>query len=315
MCMEPSSARRHLWNALAGLGVGAACTVATAPFATGWTCSEADLAWALVLCSPILSIVPTLTTGSPRLGRAGSFAVTGVLAILMGAVNATVVWAITQLAVGRDLDELGTVMVFSLPFGGVPGLGFALPLALGGWFARDAGKASAASIGGARGLLLVVALVGAATSLVVVTMRDLVYTAWPFVVAFDVVVALLCVGYAARDALLALHIRRLVAGRSGTVVVAEDLGEEPPADVPHVLSGGSWRRRRVQLLRVAPQDPGPYRTSEARTPVLSLAGPVDFTLRALVRGIALLVLCAGLLGWSAAQAPHIAPRPPNVCER
>ncbi len=157
------------------------------------------------------------------------------------------------------------------------------------------------------------AIAGAGTSALVVTTRDLVYTAWPVVLVFDAVVALLCLAVAARDLRLALRIHRLANDRTGAVEIADAPADEPPEGLPHVLGGASWRVRPMQILRIAAQDPGPYRASRARTPLLSLAAPPRAALAALVRGALLLVLCAGILGWSATQAPHLAPAPPLVC--
>lgn len=310
---------RLLWHALAGLGTGSACTIATAPFATGAGCDASRLAWSLAICTPLLAVLPPLVASHRGLGRGGAATISGVLAVLVGALNAVVVWVVTEiLAGGVDVDEIGVVLLFSLPFGGIPGAGFSLPLAAATWFTRARLQAPAGAIGASRGLLLVVAIVGAATSTVVVqtmTAQHATYMAWPFVLAFDVAVGLACLAVAARDAWLALRIHDLASDRTGAIEIVETSVGAPPPGLPHVIGGASPRRRPVQILRGAVQDPGPYRTSRARTPILSLAAPPPQAIGALIRRVVLLVACAAVLGWSATAAPRLAPEVSPTCQR
>lgn len=314
--MDDARSSAHLvWHALAAFGVALAGTIATAPFAAGWTCTDRDLAWSLALCTPLVALLPGWLASPRRYGRTGATAVSAATSIGAGAVNAVVVWVVSEsLHGGSPLDDdLGLVLLFALPFGGIPGAAFGVPMGFGTWFARTKLAAPAGAIGAARGLLLVVAVVGAGTSALVVTTRDLVYTAWPVVLAFDVIVAVLCLAVATRDVLLALRIHRLASDATGTFAIVDAPADAPPAGLPRVLDGGGGGGRSVQIVRTAPQDAGPYRATRLSVPILSLAAPPRATIAALARAALLLVLCAGILGWSATQAPRLAPLPPLAC--
>lgn len=314
MVMMPSlAARRRLWHALAGFGVGLACTIATAPFASGWTCRSLHLAAALFVCSPLLAALPALATSSPRLGAGGAATLTGVLAVVAGAANAVVVWALTQWLGGDDFRNLGAVLVFSLPFGGVPGAAYGLPLAAGTYFARRKLDLPSGSVGAGRGLLLLIAMVAAATSVFAVRATEGAYTIWLAVVAVDAVLALGCVVAAARDFTWALRLHALATDRTGAVEIVDAPDPEAPVGLRHVVTGFGVRSRPVQVHRLAVQDPGPYRASSARRALLSVDAPIPTAIRILCVGIVLLLLCAAILGWSATRATHLAPESRLEC--
>lgn len=311
--MESSGGRGLFWNALAGIGVGMSCTVATALFATGGGCTDRRLAVALLIWSPLLSALPPVLTSSRRLGHGSAAALAGVLAILMGAVNAIAVWTTTQFfSEYRSFDELGAVLVFALPFGGVPGAGYALPLGLATYFARKKVAAPRGAIGAGRALLLTIAIVGTATSALLVSAEHIQYSLWPAILTFDAGLALLCVTVAARDVRWALRLRRMARDASGALEIADADPETMPAGLTHV-AGGSRGARPTLVYRLDDQDALPYRNARTRVPILSLDAPPVAVSGVLLRGAALLLVCAALLVWSATQTPHLAPDSLALC--
>ena len=314
--MEHATGRRLFWNALSGFGVGLGCTITTALFATGGGCSDRQLAGTLLVCSPLLATVPALLTSRPRLGPGMAATLTGVLAVLMGAVNAVVVWVVTQLLAGRhDFHDFGAVLIFSLPFGGIPGAGYAVPMAFGAWFARKKIAAPQAAVGAARGLLVTVAAVGAAASALVATTRGVEYSFWPVLLAFDVVVAAACVWVAIRDVRWAFRLRRMQNDPTGTFEIVPANPDAPSAGLRHLVGGafGTQAPTPTHVVRLQTQETAPYRASRARMPVLSLEAPPTNVRRALLASAGILLVCAALLTYGATQMPQLAPRNPTAC--
>lgn len=293
--------------------MGMACTVATALFATGGGCSDRRLAVALLVWSPILSMVPPVLTRGPRLGPGSGATLAGVVAIVMGALNAIVVWMTVQLLDGGDLRDIGAVLVFSLPFGGVPGAGYAVPIALATFFARRKADAPRGAIGAGRRLLLAIAIVASATALLVARADHVSYSMWPAILAFDALLGAVCVAVAARDSIWAVRLMRLARDTTGRIEIALPEGEPNLVGVQTLHGGGGRLERTTVVYRLEAQDALPYRSAPTRVPILALDAPPRAVARSFLVGAALLVVCAAVLGWSATQVPDRAPDPEMTC--
>lgn len=273
--MEGRSVTAHVLFAAI---VGTLCTIGTAPFAT-----DPDVAVAFFLCTPALCALVGLGAWLPRTtGRAMGTA--AVLAVFAGMANATAVYVVSQLFAGRAPGaDLGLVVVFSIPYGGGPGLLYAIPMAGAAWAARLAG---ARDDSGA--LRPIVAVCGLVTPLALGLARaaEPGYVLWSLVHGAGMAVAAACVAQAAADAFIAVQIARAAAGRHPGLRLVPVL--------PSVPEAGPWL-----VCRMVEQGDGPYRSADVAHPIRHL----DVWPRAYVRArvadaiglVALAALCVGLV--------------------
>lgn len=296
-----------MWHGAAGLGVGLASTFATAPFAGGGSGHDGHVAAALLICSPLLSMVVCLFSSSPRWATRTAVAVTIVLAPVAGVVNAVATYVLSQWFEGLDpVRDLGLVIVFAVPFGGIPGLAYSLPLAFGTWAARRLVDLPPGTRGAAGKLVAVIAVTAALATLFSLATSE-PYGAWLVLRIACGLAAALCLLLALRDLRLGARLRRIASSDRFEVKTIE-----PGAPVDGVTTIAPYlagRRPDTVVLGLTEQDQGPYRVSSAARPVLVLAGGPAAVRRSLRRGAALFLALALALGCLAVQVQSLTPRP------
>lgn len=273
--------RRLATHALFAAIVGALCTIGTAPFAT-----DPAVAVAFFLCTPLLCALVGVAAAIPETTGRAMGAAAGA-AVFAGMGNATAVYVVSQMLSGRAPGvDLGLVVVFSIPYGGAPGLLFAVPMAGAAWAAR---LACQRDDGGA--LRPFVCVCGLATPLALGLARTAQadYPLWTLVHGAGTAVAAACFVQAVIDVGLAVHIRRIAAGRDPRRCVVPALPSCPEA--------GPW-----MVCRVEAQGDGPYRSADVAHPLRRL----DHSPRAFVRARIADAVGLGALALLTAWAAHAA---------
>jgi hypothetical protein len=192
--------------------------------------------------------------------------------------NATAVYLVSELLSGRSPGtELGLVVLFSIPYGGVPGVVYAAPMGAAVLAARAAdGRDDSSAL---RPLAAVLGVVGI-LALVVARTASTRYALWPVVVGTGTAVAFVCLAQAAVDLVAALEVHNAARGR------APDLAVVAPF-------GSVW-----YLCRIAAEGEGPYRTADVTHPIRRLDRAPARWIRARIlgaTGLAALAVAVGVL--------------------
>lgn len=264
----------------------------------------------------LVAMFPTWLAADERLSAGRSALRTGLFTVVFAVPVLVVLFRVGS---GSEPTAVmwGVWLVGAVVAAGFFSIVYAPLLILGGWLAGAASRRPAGSIGAGRWLLLFVATIAAVASWGTVTARHGgEYRLWRELLAFDAMLAVLCIGVAVRDGVWAVRLRAVAAGRDPKRCVVRS--EWPSSAIPALASSlGPGAAPAFALARVSPVDEGAYRASRAATPLLLLDGPPLRVVASLWRSAFVASALALALARSATVLPAIAhlppiPRPPEI---
>ncbi len=294
--------RSRAWHAAAGLCVGAACTIATVPFATG---VDTSLALALLVCSPALSAVIGVLVARPTLATKDAMGRAAGLAPIGGALNMIAVVLLASLLQGAGPDSViaAAISTLAAPFVGVwPGLVYSGPLAVATQAARRGLPGRADPSGRAGRLVAVVGVFMAAASTFALACGG-TYPLWPVITSALGVCAAACAARAADDLHCASRLSSFLGRWASRLRIEE-------GSVDGVVGIAPWvgpPNLDVMVVDRLAQGAGPYRASSTSRPMMALAGRPEVVVRRLRLGAALHVVLALVLTAQAAGVSRLGP--------
>jgi hypothetical protein len=277
--------------------MGGATILAAMPWSPGDSSARAVVV-SLLWCTPVLCAACALLGDRPSLDTTRAVVLTAVLAPVGGFINAIVCYIVSTLLQGGDpTRDILVVTLFAIPFGGIPGLFFGMPLGYGTWASRrvralppGTGGASAALVAGMAAVTILVALVGLASAQ---------HSLRPSPVrALLAVGALGCLWYALRDLLDLVRLRRL---RRDRVSARKMKTGEPLEGIERIVPWFGRATLDTVLWRSGAHGLGAYRRAEREVPVAVLSGTPREVVRRLAIGAVVMVVLAGGLCLIAAE--------------